>query len=95
MTPLRNSAAEKGDEKHSGDGDRGPGGPAGLLITSPVTWSWLLNLYLGTLICQAKVTVPFLFTSQCLEIEEIIRTKVFVNTLPYNTAKYKPSTERY
>lgn len=94
MTPVRNSATGKADEEHSGDGDRRPGGPASLLITSPVAGSRLLDLYLGILICQAKVTAPFLFTSQCLETEEIIRTKVFVNTLPYNTAECEPSTER-
>lgn len=48
MTPLRNSAAEKGDEKHSGDGDRGPGGPAGLLITSPVTGAGFLTSILAS-----------------------------------------------
>ena len=54
-------------------------GPTGLLITSFVTWSWLLTFYLHlvSLICKTKVGVPFLFTSQCLKIEEIKHTKLF------------------
>lgn len=62
-------------------------GPTGLLITSLATWSWLLNFYLHLvgLICKTKVGVPFLFTSQCLKIEEIIHAKLFEHSLLHTT----------
>lgn len=72
------------------------GGTADLLVTSPVTWSWLLNLYLhlGIFICKPKVRGTFLSTSQSLKIEKMTHIKS-LNTLSYNTVKYKPSTELY
>lgn len=39
MAPSRHSEARNGDEKHFGVETADLGGPAGLLIISPVTWS--------------------------------------------------------
>lgn len=45
MAPLRHSEVRKGDEKHFGVETADLGGPAGLLIISPVTCSQFLNFY--------------------------------------------------